>query len=90
MNIAIDWDGTYTKDKDLFNRIIYLAVMNGHKVFLVSERDLTKENLETVQHKHCKTFLTGSMGKAEYLNRNGVSIDIWMDDKPITITKGIR
>ena len=38
MNIAIDYDDTYTLDKTLWNKIIDIFLNNGHKVFCITKR----------------------------------------------------
>lgn len=38
MNIALDYDGTYTADPDMWLRFVEEAQAAGHKVFIVTMR----------------------------------------------------
>ena len=53
MNIAIDYDDTYTLDPCVWEAIIQLLKDNGHNVFCVTKRyecnaDDIKENIKSV------------------------------------------
>ena len=38
MNIALDYDDTYTLDKDTWNKVIETFIKSGHKVYCVTKR----------------------------------------------------
>ena len=38
MNIAIDYDDTYTLDKKLWNQVINMFISAGHNVYCVTKR----------------------------------------------------
>lgn len=75
--IALDYDGTYTKDPDLWNWFIASAHERGHRVVCV-----------TMRHEHeaiempCEVFYTGRAAKLPVATRHFGTIDIWIEDQP--------
>lgn len=72
MRIALDYDGTYTRDPAMWDRFIADAVANGHLVVCV-----------TMRHPHepiqmpCEVVYTGRKAKAAFW-----PADVYIDDKP--------
>lgn len=89
MNIAIDYDNTYTADPELFDSFIALAKARKHRVWIVSARRNTPENREIVNVPDVLTVLTGLAAKQWYMEQCGVRVDIWIDDDPKVITQGM-
>ena len=91
MTIAIDYDGTYTADPALWCRFIAEAEAAGHRVYIVTCRRDTDENREEVcveclpKYRHLFTSLAA---KQWYCQQRGISIDVWIDDEPETISRG--
>lgn len=79
MRIAIDYDGTYTADTDLWDEWIKQAVGRGHEVICV-----------TMRHSHepidrpipCEVIYTSRKAKAFYMSAIDRYPDIWIDDHP--------
>jgi len=87
MLIALDYDGTYTADKELWDSFIVQARERGHEVFCVTMR--YEDRLE---NKEVEADLRGKVDKIIYTNRKAKkqavrmicnrNPDIWIDDTP--------
>lgn len=92
MNIAIDYDGTYTDAPRLWQILIDGAEILGHVVYVVTCRHDTPENREEVRvvnvkpHRH---IFTGLAAKRWFCEQKGIHIDVWIDDRPETIERGM-
>lgn len=84
MIIALDWDGTYTEDRELWNAFIHLAESRGHTIII----DTLRHEHEVCDDPPVKVYYTGHQGKAEYLAKKGIKPNIWIDDNPVRILKG--
>ena len=85
MNVAIDYDDTYTLDPMAWDSIIKLLENSGHKVFCVTKRyehiaDDIKEALDIKI-----IFTPKGMSKMQATKLSGINIDVWIDDKPQSI-----
>jgi len=93
MNISIDFDDTYTRDPDTWNLVIAQLQLSGHQVYCVTYRT-PEEGLEVystigriVGTNRC--YFTSHQSKQAYTRQQGIKIDVWIDDMPITILEGI-
>ena len=92
MNIALDYDDTYTAAPRLWQILIDGAEFLGHTVYVVTCRHDTPENREDVQvpcvkpHRH---FFTGHAAKRWFMEQKGIKIDVWIEDRPETILRGM-
>lgn len=92
LNIALDYDGTFTEDPEMFSSFIELSQKRGHTIYIVTLR--SKEHDFEAIHD----YLTNEYGiqivwcdgrsKREVTEELGIKIDIWIDDNPECITKG--
>lgn len=81
MKIAVDYDGTYSADPELFNIFIRCAKNRGHEVFIVTMRhDMEQERVCSIVP--CPVFYTGRQAKMEHMRNRGHEFDIWIDDMP--------
>ena len=92
LNIALDFDGTYTASPLLWNKFIDHAYLLGHEVYLVTCRppDESDEVYEALgEHLPARNFFfTAGVNKQDYvLNAEGLKIDIWIDNEPEFITE---
>lgn len=84
MNIALDYDGTYTADPELWLAFIKTAQSRGHKVYCVTMRwegevgSMDPRLLQAVD----QLFLTARAAKKPYMDSLGIRVDIWIDDMP--------
>lgn len=89
MHIALDYDLTYTADREGWDAFITLMRARFHVVSIVSYRDaaidwnadLTRLRDELKIPVHC----TGGVAKKWWCQTNGVRVDVWIDDSPKSI-----
>lgn len=89
--IALDYDGTYTADPELWLEFIKKAHERGHKIVCVTMRHPQEihEALFDPRLKELVTvFPTGREAKKKHMRMKGVQIDIWIDDNPEWIFEG--
>lgn len=93
MNISLDFDNTYTRDPALWNAFIQDAIARGHKVYCVTMRSIqqSKEVLDTVGQYvgESRCYFTTMQSKRNYMYAKGISIDVWIDDMPDAILRGV-
>ncbi len=78
MNIALDYDGTYTRDPELWNAFIRAAEANGHHVTCVTMR-YPEEAIDMP----IPVIYTSRQAKMGFF-----SADIWIDDQPHFLVMG--
>lgn len=77
MLIALDYDGTYTRDHCLWDRFIELSRGHGHEIVCVTMRYAHEPVMMP-----CEVIYTGRKAKAAFMQEAGRTPDIWIDDKP--------
>jgi isopentenyl diphosphate isomerase/L-lactate dehydrogenase-like FMN-dependent dehydrogenase len=83
LRIAIDFDQTYTRAPEMWDKIIAIMKNHGHKVMCVTARQQTEENREEVKIPGVFTYFTGLQAKEKFLRDTyDVRVDIWIDDEP--------
>ncbi len=104
MNIALDWDLTFTADEPFWRKFIAMARESGHKVWIVTCRLDTEENWQDLMGhdypispvtvsdrtglKSWQHKFTSHSPKRWFMEQQGIQIDIWIDDQPETIING--
>jgi len=95
MNIALDYDDTYTRDPEFWNRFINMCWVKGHYVCICTCRgDNEHERIKLVESGDIITdrvpvFYTDGQAKREYMTRvGGILIHVWIDDMPDLILEG--
>lgn len=73
MKIALDYDGTYTEDKELGRDFILMAQRRGHEVTIVTMRHAH----EAITDAPCDVIYTSRQAKGK-----SCVADIWIDDNP--------
>lgn len=86
MLIAIDYDGTYTNDPELWDIFIHNAKERGHEVICATMRyedkegDIVKAELEG---KVDKIIFTGRLAKIATVRKlYGKNPHVWIEDDP--------
>lgn len=87
LTFALDYDETYTADRDLWDCFIGHAQQRGHRVIGVTCRRRTEENLAEVQMP-VPVYYTDLGSKRHHMERLGVKVDIWIDDDPKCVEFG--
>jgi len=83
--IAIDYDDTYTLDPTFWQGFISTALTHGHKVICITARRKTLENqqeLATTLPDCVEVYFSYDEPKSDYAKRNGIAVDVWIDDMP--------
>jgi hypothetical protein len=96
LNIALDFDGTFDRDPHLWGGLIENARYGGHQVFIVTCREGTPEDRETIAEllgrggvDKATVLFTNRRSKVDYMkNVAKIRIDIWIDDDPETLVRG--
>ena len=84
MLIALDYDGTYTADIELWDRFIAHSRANGHRVFVVTMRfphegdDISRRLVAKVD----RIIYTSRGAKRRHLERLGHAVHVWIDNHP--------
>lgn len=89
MNIALDYDGTYTADPPLWDMFIAAFKERGHRVWIVTCRRDTEENREDIgKPGGCLVVFTNLAAKRTHMERLGLKVDVWVDDDVECIWRG--
>ena len=83
MNVAIDYDDTYTLDKQLWNHVIKMFIDAGHNVFCVTKR--YEEIADDIREDMNIPIVYATRSKLEAVVNANIRIDVWIDDKPQSI-----
>lgn len=85
MIIALDYDNTFSADRDLWRQFIRLAQSRGHRVIGVSGRHdepLHREALAADFPAGLEVILCNHCTKRPIVEALGIKVDIWIDDYP--------
>jgi len=88
MIIALDFDETYNRDYDMFDRIAEIFWDYGHKVILVTYRHETVDYdplFDHLKEQNVEVYCTDGKAKKKYMEDLGIKVDIWIDDNPRSI-----
>ena len=83
MRIALDYDGTYTADPELWEAFIHNAHAAGHEVVCVTMR-YPHEGAPGIP---CRVVFTSRLAKWRAMIERGEPVDVWIDDQPGYITQ---
>ena len=92
LNIALDFDGTFTEDKDLWLDFVDLTKRNRpHRIYMVTLR--SEEHDRDAIHDYLEDYgveivWCDGRSKREVVDEKGIHIDIWIDDMPESIGRG--
>lgn len=82
---ALDYDGTYTGDPELWLEFVKRAQERGHKVVCVTMRhahETTDADFDQRLKALVEIVPTNRKAKKHFMRTNGKHIDIWIDDTP--------
>jgi hypothetical protein len=93
VNIALDYDNTYTKDPYLWDQFILLFNGHGHYIWIVTLRNEVQDAIEL--DPYIRDCIVGiiycdGMPKDPTCYKRGIYIDIWIDDEPQSVHHGSR
>lgn len=84
MKIALDYDGTYTLDPEVWDEFCDMMIDNGHEVYIVTAREFEQDNIDDVLNTDYEIPIIYCDGVAKkwFCHHKGLDIDVWIDDKP--------
>jgi len=94
MNIGLDFDDTYTRDPEGWNEFIRYFTSRGHVIYCTTFRfpEQSQQVYDTIGrvigHDNC--YFTSYQAKRLFMQSKGIMIDVWIDDMPILIDKGVN
>lgn len=91
MNIALDFDDTYTRDPKLWDDFIEHAKTNGHDIRIVTfrMRRMKDPALDYLSTK-IPVIYTEYEQKRDCTNKMGWIVDVWIDDSPEFIVSTVN
>lgn len=83
MNIALDFDDTYTRDPGFWDKFITDAKERGHDIRIVTFRKkvMTDPALDYLS-RTLPVIFTEYTPKRKFTNGMGWIVDVWIDDAP--------
>lgn len=78
MIIALDYDNTYTTDKEFWNDFIVNGKSRFHKIICLTMR----HPHEKIEDMPCEIYYTSRKAKLIWAKDNNIKVDIWIDDRP--------
>ncbi len=91
MNIALDYDGTFTSDPLLWLMFIHNVLARKHSIYVVtmrypSECDGTLGSIaQVLRDESVPIICTSRMAKRPYCLNLGIEIHVWIDDTPLAV-----
>lgn len=95
VNIAIDFDGTISRDDQYFATVIHHGIRYDHRFYIVTARPKgSSKDIEKFLDEYAdwhgrgwagarpKIIETGELSKKDCMDELGIRIDIWIDDCP--------
>ena len=86
MLIALDYDGTYTADPQLFDNFARMAMQRGHDVVCVTMH-YEHEVIPAPFIEGVGIIYTGRKSKMKFMADKGIQVNVWIDDMPHMITE---
>lgn len=88
---GIDFDDTYTAAPDAFDGFIKSLIGGGHDVYFVTYRDGGVEDILSVADKlGIGVIATDGEQKISATESLGITVDIWVDDRPELIIEATQ
>ena len=83
MNIALDFDDTYTRDPIFWDQFIQMSMDRGHDIRIVTFRKstMTDSALDWLA-KQIPVIFTEYQQKRSFCDKYGFLVDVWIDDSP--------
>ncbi len=85
MQIALDYDGTYTEDPEFWEEVKSLADFFGHSIFFVTKRG--PNNKGEIPVGDWQVHYCDRKAKVEYCKLKDIEVNVWIDDDPVNLFK---
>lgn len=88
LNIGLDFDDTVTASPGEWLSLVRQMKGFGWKVYIVTWRYEHEwpEDFNFIRNDVDGIFCTGRRGKKGFMAKEGIQIDIWIDDNPLALT----
>ena len=92
MTVSVDFDRTFSADPQMWGEFARKAVADGNTVVMISRRpESDREEVIASLGDYAESFsrvllVGGDTLKADAADAAGISVDVWVDDSPQTIT----
>lgn len=81
MNIALDFDDTYTRDPEFWDMFIFNGIARGHDIRIVTFRKSVMRD-DMLDNIGIPVIYTEYTQKRAFTNKMGWMVDVWIDDSP--------
>lgn len=88
MNIAVDYDNTYTEDPEFWYDFMVEAKERGYNPVICTFRDERYDMTDGLQfliEDDFDVYFTRGVAKKWWMEQFGISIHVWIDDRPEAI-----
>lgn len=90
MIIALDFDNTWTADKELWNWFYTAASKKGHIVIMATMRSRHSEDMDRYDLPPDMPIVYCGMEYKQHACLDaGFEVDVWVDDMPMLISPGL-
>jgi isopentenyl diphosphate isomerase/L-lactate dehydrogenase-like FMN-dependent dehydrogenase len=91
MIISLDYDDTVTKYPEFWSEFVHQATQSGHTVHIVTARmdTMIQDIIDWRDYLEAKVFATNLQPKRAFMLKQGILIDVWIDDSPEAIVAPI-
>jgi hypothetical protein len=91
MIISLDFDDTFTADRETWTKVASVLVNAGHEVICISGR-IDEESNQTELRQSLpesveRIYLCGPVSKKHYAETHSILVDVWIDDSPSRIVQ---
>ena len=85
--VALDWDRTFTLHPPAFTEVAQVLQKAGFRVVIVTMR-YPQEAVSAPLG--LEVFYTGRRAKEAFLQEQGVTVNVWIDDMPFAIYQDLK
>ncbi len=87
MLLALDFDQCYTLDPFFWDTFIELTGQSGHEIILATYRHEVHDAHPLIDELKTSipVYFTDGKAKKPYLEALGITVDVWVDDRPLTV-----
>lgn len=89
LTIALDYDGTFTEDKEAWSEFIRFFRSRGHDIYFVTMRSKEHDwHDDFAPYWPDKVIFCDGKPKKQVVDDLEIKIDVWIDDNPFGIYRG--
>ena len=87
MLLGLDYDKTYTRDPDFWDKVIDLAYSRGHTWLCVTNRQVAPGSAKDERVPSIPVLCAGDQRKEDAARAAGFHVHVWIDDMPASISQ---